>query len=100
MTKFSRQGYWSGLPRLPPGDLPNPGIELLSLISPAFVGRFFTTNATWEAQVSVYLLTFFFFLTEEAINVINSRNTFHDFFYIVFKDFSFSYRDQALMYYF
>ena len=24
---FSRQEYWSGLPFLPPGDLPNPGIE-------------------------------------------------------------------------
>ena len=25
--KFSRQEYWSGLPCLPPGDLPNPGIK-------------------------------------------------------------------------
>ena len=25
--EFSRQEYWSGLPFLPPGDLPNPGIE-------------------------------------------------------------------------
>ena len=25
--KFSRQEYWSGLPFLSPGDLPNPGIE-------------------------------------------------------------------------
>ena len=25
--EFSRQVYWSGLPSLPPGDLPNPGIE-------------------------------------------------------------------------
>ena len=24
---FSRQEYWSGLPYLPPGDLPNPGIK-------------------------------------------------------------------------
>ena len=24
---FSRQEYWSGLPRPPPGDLPHPGIE-------------------------------------------------------------------------
>ena len=24
---FFRQEYWSGLPCLPPGDLPNPGIE-------------------------------------------------------------------------
>ena len=25
--EFSRQGYWSGLPFLSPGDLPNPGIK-------------------------------------------------------------------------
>ena len=27
---FSRQEYWSGLLYPPPGDLPDPGIELLS----------------------------------------------------------------------
>ena len=32
---FSRQKYWSGLPCPPPGDLPNPGIELVSSLSPA-----------------------------------------------------------------
>ena len=46
---FSRQGYWRGLPCPPPGDLPNPGIEPTSLMSPALAGWFFTTNATWEA---------------------------------------------------
>ena len=30
-------------------DLPNPGIELASLTSPAIAGRFFTPSATWEA---------------------------------------------------
>ena len=30
---FSRQEYWSGLPFLSPGDLPDPGMELRS---PAF----------------------------------------------------------------
>ena len=28
--EFSRQEYWSGLPFPPPGDLPDPGIELES----------------------------------------------------------------------
>ena len=32
---FSRQEYWSGLPFSPPGDLPNPGIEPMSLMSSA-----------------------------------------------------------------
>ena len=46
---FSRQEYWSGLPFLSPGDLPDPGIEPASLMSLALAGRFFTTSATWEA---------------------------------------------------
>ena len=40
---FSRQEYWSGLPCAPPEDLPDPGIEPISLTSPALAGRFFTT---------------------------------------------------------
>ena len=32
------------------GDLPNAGIEPMSLISPALAGGFFTTSTTWEAQ--------------------------------------------------
>ena len=46
---FSRQEYGGGLPCPPPGDLPDPGIEPASLMSPALAGRFFTTIATWEA---------------------------------------------------
>ena len=49
---FSRQEYWSGLPCPPPGDLPDPGTEPLSLVSPAAAGRFFTTSTTWEALPS------------------------------------------------
>ena len=29
-TEFSKQGYWSGLTFLSPGDIPDPGIELRS----------------------------------------------------------------------
>ena len=47
---FSRQGYWSGLPCPSPGDLPDPGTEPMPLTSPALVGKFFTTSATWEAE--------------------------------------------------
>ena len=39
-----KQEYWSGLPFLPPGDLPDPGIEPTSPGSPALAGRFFTTE--------------------------------------------------------
>ena len=37
------------LPFPPPGDLPDPGIELSSLVSPALAGRFFYYWATWTA---------------------------------------------------
>ena len=40
---FPRQ-EWSGLPFLPPGDIPDLGIEPLSLMSPALAGRFFSTE--------------------------------------------------------
>ena len=44
---FSRVAmHWSGLPCPSPGDLPNPGIELVSLKSPALAGRFFTYLAS------------------------------------------------------
>ena len=36
-----------------PTDLPHPGMELMSLMSSALAGRFFTTSTTWEAQDSV-----------------------------------------------
>ena len=48
---FSRHEYWSRLPFPSPGDIPDPGIEPASLISPALAGRFFTTSATWEAHL-------------------------------------------------
>ena len=49
---FSRQEYWSGLPRTPPGHLPNRGIKPASLPCPALTAGFFTTNTTWEAPRS------------------------------------------------
>ena len=33
------------------GDLPDPGIKPMSLMSPALAGMFFTTNTTWEAPL-------------------------------------------------
>ena len=45
--EFSRQGYWSGLPCPPPGDLPNPGIRTrVSHIA----GGSFTVWTTREPQ--------------------------------------------------
>ena len=44
--QFSREEYWSRLPCPLPGDLPDPGIEPVSLTSPALAGRFFTMSTT------------------------------------------------------
>ena len=49
-TGFSRQEHWSELPCPPPGDLPDPGAEPVSLMSPTLAGGFFTTSA-WEAHL-------------------------------------------------
>ena len=54
---FPMQEYWSGLLFPFPGDLPNPGIEPMSLRSPALIGGFFTTSTTWE--FSEYVFHFF-----------------------------------------
>ena len=43
---FSRQEYWNGLPCPLPGNLPNSGIELVSLVSPALAGGFFSSSVT------------------------------------------------------
>ena len=48
---FSRQGYWSGLPFPPPGNLPDPGIEPVSPASPSLAGRLFTSEATGEVPL-------------------------------------------------
>ena len=49
---FPTQEYWSGLPFPYPGDLPNPGTEPESLVSPALAGGFLTTSATSESVTS------------------------------------------------
>ena len=49
---FSRQEYWSGLSCPPPGDLPDSGIEPVSLKSHALAGEFFTSSATWRETSS------------------------------------------------
>ena len=53
ISGISLSGFvsWSGLPCPSPGDLPDLGIKPVSLTPPALAGGFFTTSATWEAQV-------------------------------------------------
>ena len=46
---FTRQEYQSGLPCSSPGDFFDRGIKLMSCMSPALAGGFFTTSTTWKA---------------------------------------------------
>ena len=55
---FSRREYWSGLTCLPPGDLPDPGIEPTSSMLPAPSSGFFTTSTTWEDLNQAVLAAF------------------------------------------
>ena len=70
---FSRQEYWSGLPFPPAGDLPNPGIEPVSLWSPELAGGFFTTSATWEAQAYTVLCVNYISIQLEEKTYLNKR---------------------------
>ena len=52
---FSRQEHWNGLPCRPPRDLPDPGIEPMSLRPPTLTGGFFITSTTWAFQVAQWI---------------------------------------------
>ena len=52
--ELSRQEYWSRLPFLTPGELPDPGIEPMSLVSPALEGGFFTTAPREKSLDQLY----------------------------------------------
>ena len=47
---FLRREYWRWLPFPPPGDLPDPGMELTSPASPALAGKFFTTEPSGKPK--------------------------------------------------
>ena len=77
--EFSIQEYWSGLPFPSPGNLSDPGIKSMSLMSPALAGRFFTSSATWEApekrRSSDYMFVVFTVLLNENQHASMFRNT-------------------------
>ena len=54
---FFWQEYWSGLPFSTPGHLPHPGIDLMSLVSPALAGGFFTTETPGKPMSNLYTYT-------------------------------------------
>ena len=72
---FSRQEYWSGLPCPSPGDLPDPGIEPVSLTSPALAGGFFTTRTTWEAPYKLSTFVQIILRKREKLKYIHDTET-------------------------
>ena len=76
---FSRKEC-SGLPCPPPENLPHPGIEPASLMSPALSGRFFTAGATWEAHWLCWHNKIFPKHTESLFP--NRNNSFFFFFFL------------------
>ena len=50
---FSRKEYWTGFPCPPPRDLPDPGIELSSPVTPKLQADI-SVLSHWEAHTNTY----------------------------------------------
>ena len=77
---FSRQEYCTGLPCPPPGDLPNPGIEPVSLMSPPLAGAFFTPEPPGKPSLGIFFMYFanlqwcvpvFFFWYQSTLHMLD-----------------------------
>ena len=51
--QFSRQEYWSGLPFLPPGDLPDSGIKPACPTSPVLTDGYFITELPGKPKMGI-----------------------------------------------
>ena len=60
---FSRQEYWNGLPCSSPGDLPNPGIKPMSLMTPMPHGKPYMVISR-SIHVAANGITSFIFMAE------------------------------------
>ena len=73
---FPREDYQSGLPFTSPRDLPNPGIEPLSTVSPALAGRFFTIEAPGNPSVThMHICIYIFFKILFPHRLLQQSNT-------------------------
>ena len=71
-TGFSRVEYWSGLPCPPPRDLPNPGIEPGSPVSPTLASGFFTTSVLGNIKfesLNIYYFLLYILKTKEVVTM-------------------------------
>ena len=77
--EFSRREQWSGVPFPTAGDLPDPGIEPVSLVSPALAGRFYTASTTWELMTAFNLNHFHQGHTSRCNHIGKVRAFIHEF---------------------
>ena len=74
----ARKEYWRGLPFPTPEDLPDPGIKLTSLASPALADGFFTLAPSFPSQnrctCCVKKILFFFSYSQISFSVTNNIN--------------------------
>ena len=75
--EFSRQEYWVGLPFPTPKDLPDPGIELLSLAAPALAGKFFTTEPPGKPSLN-------FITCQFVVHTLKQKKTLSLLFFLFF----------------
>ena len=69
---FSRQEYWRGLLVPPPVDLPDPGIEPVSPVTPTLPGGFFSTES--PGLPSIYLTHPEIYLTDIQTQPLRQRS--------------------------
>ena len=74
--KSFQQEYWSGLPFPPPGYVPDPGIELVSLASPALTDRLLPLNHLGSPHISD-VIQYLFSVCFITVNIMPSR-TIHE----------------------
>ena len=69
--RFSRQEFWSGLSCPPPGNLPDPGIEPASLMSPAGLHLYQQCMRTLASlSICPYLVLSFFWMLATVVGVM------------------------------
>ena len=73
------EGAAIGVPFPPPGDLPDPGTEPVSLMSPALAGGFFTTSSTWEALHFNLIIHLRDFQTKSHSEVLGTKDSTYEF---------------------
>ena len=78
--EFSRQEYWSWLPFPSPADLPHPGIEPASPMTPALAGVFFTTEP--PGKLNIYTLLLFIYNQQ---GLLYSTRNYTQYFVITYK---------------